>query len=254
MTTRIAAALTAAFFLAACGLVNGSGSDAGIDGEWRLSGGSHAGAPLPLVPAAPITMRLDGDEIGGTAACNHYGGNVDIGDGRIGIGSLAVTEMGCDGPVMESEAAYLAALAAVDRFERRGNSLTLSGEGVELTYAFVPPTPDAALIGPTWLLDGIIEGDAVSSTMGDPATLELHEDGTLSGTTGCRTFDGRYTVSDDGISVSQLANDDRACPGLEVQDEHVLDVIADGFAYEIAGDRLTLTAGDIGLVYRVTDG
>jgi heat shock protein HslJ len=252
MTTRFAAVLVAALILvAACDL---AGPAVDITGDWRLTGGTRAGEPIPLVVAAPITMRIDGDEIGGTAACNHYGGEVSINGNRITVGSLMVTEMACDPAVMESESAYLAAIAEVDRFERRGNALTLSGEAVELTYAFVPPTADASLTGPAWLLDGLIEGDAVSSTMGDPATLELRDDGTLTGGTGCRTFDGRYTASDDGVSVSDLVNTDQACPGLERQDEHVLEVIADGFSYEISGDRLTLTDGDLGLVYRLADG
>jgi heat shock protein HslJ len=253
MTIRIAAVLAAAVLLTACDLMGPIGQSP-LDGSWRLTGGTHSGDPIPLVDAAPITMTFDGSRVGGTAACNIYGGEVTVDGNAIRIGSLSMTEMGCDAPVMASEAAYLAALADVERFERRDDMLTFTGEGVELTYAFVPPTPDAALIGSTWLLDSLVEGEAVSSVMGEPATLELRDDGTLSGSTGCRTFDGGYTMSDGGVEVTDLVNDDRACPDLVRQDEHVLTVIGDGFAYEIDGERLTLTDGRIGLVYRLADG
>lgn len=254
MTTRIAAVLVAALLLAGCDLAFPGGGSDGPDGTWRLTGGTHGGDPVPLIPAAPITMTLDGTQIGGKAACNQYGGDVQIDGATIRIGMLAVTEMGCDAPVMDSEALYLAALADVERFERIGEVLTFRGQGVELTYQLVPPTPDAALIGPTWLLDSLIERDAVSSVMGEPATLELHDDGTLSGSTGCRTFDGRFEVAEGAVEVTDLANDDRACPDLVHQDELVLRVIANGFSYVIDGNQLTLTDGSIGLGYRVADG
>lgn len=253
MTMRIAALVAAALVLAACGaLAPGGRSD--LDGDWQLTGGVHGGDPIPLVDAAPITMSVDGTEVGGRSACNHYGGEIAI-DGRsISIGAMTMTEMGCDAPVMASEAAYIAALADVERFGRAGETLTLTGAGVELTFELVPPTPDASLVGTAWVLDALVEGDAVSSTMGDPATLELREDGTLSGTTGCRTFDGRFELADDAVRVTDLVNDDRACPDLVRQDEHVLAVIGDGFRYTIDGNRLTLTDGGIGLGYLAADG
>lgn len=248
MSLRILALVAAALTLAACGaLLPGNSSD--LDGDWRLTAGTDDGNPIPLVDAAPITMTVDGAEIGGRSACNHYGGEIVTDGQAISIGAMTMTEMGCDAPVMASEAAYIAALGGVDRFERSGEQLTLSGPGIELHYELVPPTPDAALVGTAWRLDALVEGDAVSSTMGDPAILELRDDSTLSGTTGCRTFDGRYEVADGVVRVTDLTNDDRACPDLVRQDEHVLAVIDGGFAYSITGDRLTLTDGGIGLVY-----
>jgi heat shock protein HslJ len=223
--------------------------DAGLDGEWRLVGGTHSGDPLPLPDDAPITLTVTDGEVGGRAACNLYGGEITIDGDRIEIGVLSVTEMACDPAVMDAESAYLAALADVERWARDDDRLTLSGEVVELTYDLVPPVADADLVGTTWVLDGLISGDAISSTMGERATLELADDGTISGSTGCRTFSGRYELNDSSVTVTELANDDRACPGLESQDEHVLAVIGDGFGAAVDGNRLTLTDGDLGLGY-----
>ena len=250
MTIRVAAVLAAALALAACDLLPPPAGGSDLDGEWRLVEGLHDGDAIPIRDDAPITMTIEGSELGGRAACNIYGGEADIDGERITIGAMSMTEMGCDGPVMEAEAAYLAALGEVERWVRGGESLTLSGQAVELTYALVPPTPDADLVGTRWVLDGLVDGDAVSSTMGDePATLTLRDDGRLSGSTGCRTFDGSYQLEDGAVRVTQLINDDRACPDLETQDEHVLAVIADGFDYEIEGAQLRLVDGGLGLVY-----
>jgi heat shock protein HslJ len=249
MTTRFAAVLAGMLVLAACGMLPPAGAG-DLDGEWRLVSGVHDGDPLPVPDRAPITMVIGGSQVGGTSACNHYGGELTLSGDRISIGAMTMTEMGCDPPIMEAESRYIAALAAVDRWTRADEALTLAGEDVELTYRFVAPTPDADLTGTAWRLDGLVDGDAVSSTMGDePATLVLRDDGTLSGTTGCRTFDGTYELEDGAVRVIQLVNDDRACPDLRLQDEHVLAVLAGGFGYAIDGERLTLSAGRLGLLY-----
>jgi len=251
MSLRLAALVAAVLALASCSQPAPGGGASDLDGAWRLAGGTHGGDPIPMVDAAPITMTIDGTEVGGRAACNIYGGEISIDGQLVSIGAMSMTEMGCDGPVMESEAAYIAALGDVERFERAADVLTLSGELVELTYELVPPMPDADLAGTAWRLDALVEGDAVSSTMGEPAGLELRDDGTLSGHTGCRTFDGRYELTDGEVRVTDLVNDDRACADLARQDEHVLSVIGDGFSYAIDGHRLTLSDGDLGLVYLV---
>lgn len=256
MSTRLAAVLAAALTigLAGCDLAAPpAGSD--LDGTWRLTGGVHDGAPVPVLDEAPITMTIDATEVGGRAACNQYGGDVRVDGDRVAFGAMSMTEMGCDPAVMDAESAYLAALGDVERWTRDGGMLTLSGEAVELTFELVPPTPTADLVRTTWRLDGLIDGDAVSSTMGEePATLELREDGTISGTTGCRGFDGRYELEAGAVQVTDLVTDDRACPDLASQDEHVLAVVGDGFAYAIDADRLTLTAGRLGLIYLADEG
>jgi heat shock protein HslJ len=253
MTIRFAAVMAGLLLLAACGMLP-PGATGDLEGEWVLVGGVHGGDQLPVPDRAPITMTIDGTQVGGTAACNHYGGELTLSGDRLTIGAMTMTEMGCDPPIMEAESRYIAALAAVERWTRVDEELTLAGQDVQLTYRFVAPTPDADLTGTTWRLDGLVDGDAVSSTMGDePATLTLRDDGTLSGTTGCRTFDGHYELEDGAVRVAQLANDDRACPNLRAQDEHVLAVLGDGFGYEIEGDRMTLTAGRLGLLYVAAD-
>ena len=254
MTMRIAAALVAVLALAGCDLLVPPAGESELDGEWTLVGGVHGGDPLPLPDDAPITMTVDGSEIGGRAACNTYGGEIALDGDRITIGAMSMTEMGCQPAIMEAEAAYVAALADVERWSRADEALTLSGETVELTYELVPPTPNAALIGTPWRLDGLVDGDAVSSTMGEPARLELRDDGTLSGTTGCRTFDGTYQLEDGAVRVTELINDDRGCPDVASQDEHVLAVITDGFSYAIEGDQLVVSDGRLGLVYFADEG
>ena len=138
---------------------------------------------------------------------------------------------------------------------RDGDELVARGDGVELRFAGLAPPPTAELVGTTWVLETVLVGDVAASPMGEPATLELNEDGTFTGSTGCRTFSGDWMEQGDQIQAPSWAMDDTTCPAeLSDQDGHVVSVIGDGFIPTIDGDLLTLMdPGGIGLVYRAED-
>ena len=243
-------ALILIFLLAGCSLLT-NGASASLDGDWRLQAGTNQGQPVPLVAGSPINLKIDGTQAGGTAACNHYGGLIHVSGGKVSFSDIVQTLMGCAGPVAASEAAYLASLPKVTTAERNGNALVLSGPGVELHFALIPPVANASLIGTIWVLDSLISGDAVSSTVGERATLQFNADGTFSASTGCRDVTGRYTVEGNHLQATLDPYDLIGCAeGLGDQDDHVLQVISNGFSAAIQGESLTLTAGDRGLGYR----
>lgn len=229
----------------------GGGGPVDATGEWRLTRGTNARAAIPIVPGADITLVVDGSTVSGRSACNTYGGQVVVKDGVVQFGDLFMTEMACAEPIMASEAAYHAALAAVRAASRDGDTLTLTGPGVELVFTKVAPPPTAELVGAPWVLDSIISGDAVSSVMGDPAELLLAADGTLTGTTGCRPFTGHYTVDGRTVTVTDWRSDPVPCPsGISPQDVAVVDVLSGGFTTAIDGQHLTVTgSGGTGLGY-----
>jgi heat shock protein HslJ len=129
---------------AACGGSGGAGDpEAGGDptGSWVLRAGTHAGGEVPIVDGYDITLDVDDDRWGGTAACNSYGASVTIRGDRLEIDGLHATEMACmDAGVMDSEAAYLAAFGGVERFTEDDTGLTLHGDDILLEYE---PRPDA---------------------------------------------------------------------------------------------------------------
>ena len=261
---RATAAILLVLLLAACARFGpGAGASVqpspdgppNVDGAWVLTSGTSAGQAITVPDNYRVTMTFtDGDQVGGQA-CNHYGGTYDLrDDGTISFSAMSMTEMACEEPMMTVEAAYHAALAAVTRVERSGDVLTLSGDGAELAFELVPPVPDAALQDTEWTLESLIQGDAVSS-VSEGGWLQLNADGTLSGSTGCRDFDGSYVVTGDTVAITQLSTTDQACTGLvEAQDRHVIEVIEGGFMVAIDGDRLTLSlANGNGLDYRAVE-
>jgi len=236
-----------ALLTSACGVF---GAPADLDGSWTLVRGTHDGAAITPVPGSVVTLSIDGTDVGGTAACNQYGGTIERDGTSISIGALSMTEMACAEPIMALESAYLAALPLVTAATRVGDALTLTGPGVELEYTLVPPEADAELVGTTWTLESLVSGDAVSSVMGD-ATLLLADDGTLSGSTGCRLFSAGYAVDGTTLVVDDLMVDMRACDEtVAAQDDAVLAVLGADPTLSIDGSRLSLRADLAGLDYR----
>lgn len=241
--------------VAGCGRAGDTGGSTvpgDYQGTWLLVSGEVDGAPLPI--AGRVDLTIEDGTVGGTAACNQYGGEVVIQGDRFELrDGLSQTEMACDPPeLMETESAYLGALQGIDRIVREGDQLVLTGPDVILTFDVVPPIDPEALVGTTWVLDTLVTGETASSVMGDPATLLLKDDGVFEGATGCREFSGRYQATGDTITATQLVTNDNACPpDVEAQDAHVLEVLGDGFTTEIEGNRLWLTSrgSDNGLGY-----
>jgi heat shock protein HslJ len=279
-TTALALVMLA---VAACGGTATQGGTAEGDGDTGATTsdqGDPAGAwvlvdadpPIDVPADARVTLEVepDGDDwqVGGTAACNSYGGTVRIdGAGWEGTG-FGQTGMACDEPRMATERAYLDALATIDTWERpTADELLLRGPTVELRFDALPPVPLAALTGTTWVLDTLLTGvgpDAtVSSTApgAEEATLHLSPGGTLAASTGCRTFDGEWSEAGDELLFTtfgqtddspNVANDGTTTcePAVVAQEDHVLSVLGDGFRAEVDGQQLTLIGRDgLGLRY-----
>jgi len=273
-TTLLAAVL--ALGLAGCGQATepaGDGEGAAEQtpaGSWVLV----AAEPAIDVPAdARVTLEVvaEGDawQVGGTSACNSYGGRVVTDGADWEAEGYAQTKMGCDEPRMAAERAYLDSLGAVETWARPAHDeLVLTGPGIELRFAALAPVPTAELTGTTWVLDALVSGSgpdgAVSSTVGGAAeaTLRLDPDGTLAVSTGCRTFDGEWVETADEVlftafgqrtdSPNVAADGTATCDdAVGAQEDHVLAVLADGFRAEVDGAQLTLTSrAGVGLLYR----
>lgn len=251
-----------AVLLAGCGSSAASGTPASSAaaedpvGAWQLASGTVEGAPIPVMDDHPVTAVVDGSTISGRSACNEYGGRVQSAAGGIAIEEVFSTGMAC-GPeeVMDLEAIYLEALGRVRAIDVIDGQLAMRGDGVDLRFDRQPEPPVAELVGTTWVLETLFVGDVASQTAGDPATLELGADGTFTGSTGCRTFDGRWTEFGAQIQAPELTMGETECaPDLVEQDSHVVSVIGDGFVPTIEGDLLTLVdPGGIGLVYRAQE-
>jgi len=249
-----------ALLLSACGDdAAGSGTPGGaVTGDWVLAAGTVGREPLEPVPGRTITLTINDGQATGTSACNSYFGTVAIDGGSVRFDGLGGTEMACEPDVMALEQAYLAALGNVREAAVEGDQLVLTGADVELRFDTVEPFEPAALVGTSWELEAVIGAGGLdasaSSPLGEPATLELAHDGTITGSTGCNGFGGTYEVDGDQFTVGELAHTTHACPGDDIaaQARTLQELYAQPLTVSIKGEVLTLSAADgSGLVYRV---
>ena len=223
-----------------------------VEGSWVLTTGSLDGMSLEQVADHRVTLIIQGTEIGGIAACNHYGARAVMGADGLRLDGMGMTMMGCGADVMALESVYLRALMRVRQLQRDGDELVASGDGVELRFTALDAPPTADLVDTTWVLDRLVSDNAVAAPMGEPAWLELRSDGTFAGSTGCRSFEGQWMERGDQIDASSWGMDETECPAaLQAQDGQVVQVIGDGFIPSLDGGLLTLMDVDgTGLVYR----
>lgn len=220
----------------------GSDISDSVEGAWQMTSGTVDGEDIPLLDSHPVTITFEGNEVSGTASCNGYGGTFDLNGSSISISDLAMTEMACSPEeTMEAEATFSEAITRVDTVSL-DETLTLSGDSIEMVFEMLEPVPDDELTGTRWLLDGLIQGDTVSTpTTGSQAFIELFSDGSATGDTGCRPFSGEYVIEGAEVHMTELAADGHECePDFADQDNLFFSVVGDGFRVEIEGSKLTI--------------
>lgn len=251
MNMKTVSAIALALLITACG--SGDGDQAsipGVVGQWALVEGTVDGAPFPIVDGFRITMNVEPDgTLGGTAACNSYGGSY-VADGEdLIVGEIGSNAMGCLPEVMESEQAFMSFLRRPLEYERTGDELVLESDGDNLRFGAVTPVPAKELIGTEWVLTSLVEAE-VGTPAGAPATLLLTENGMIRGSTGCRALEGEYVVNADQVLFTTFSAIGECPAALADQDGFVVTVLGDGFTVAIDDDNLTLTSsGNQSLVY-----
>ena len=90
--------------------------------------------------------------------------------------------------------------------------LVLTSDAGELRFTPVPPVPEAELVGTRWVLETVAQGGTASAAVGEPAVLELREDGTATFSTGCQTMTGTWTTHGDSVILADHAYDPIRCP------------------------------------------
>jgi len=267
MRTTLGIVAIAALLLTGCSTDSPTGpdtsgksptADAGpLGGEWVLQSGSDETGDFDLKDSTS-TLTLTGANTGGRSPCNIFGASVEVdvddsGTGTVDITPTFQTEAACEDPdLMALEPRYLDALDAVADVTVSGETLTLSSKGVTLEFSLAAEVPTSTLVGTEWRLESLVEGESVSSVLGN-GLLHLNDDGTFVGNGGCADFSGTWEVSDGEVAIEDFTFVDADCPTEYLaQQEHIESVFGEGFTATVEGDQLTLDSltSDNRLVYR----
>jgi heat shock protein HslJ len=252
---RHAVLVTLVSLLAACYAPGAGSPPPSLDGRTFLSVTvTENGAPRPLVGGTRIRLAFAAGRFSASAGCNQMGGSYRVDAGRLVVADLATTDMGCD-PARHDQDSWLGTLLTGRPAVRlSGNDLALQREStiVELVDRRVAD-PDRPLVGSTWQVESLIDGQTVSSVpAGVAATLVFQPDGRLAIESGCNSGSATYTVEGQTLRLSSIALTKRACPGPAGDlEQAVLAVLgATPLSHTIEANALTVSAGDRGLGLR----
>jgi Heat shock protein len=243
------ALLTLVGSLAAC-----SGGPALADRQFLSVAITDGGVDHPLLAGTRIRLGFQATQLSASAGCNTIGGSYHIDGGRLILDAVSMTEMGCDAGRNAQDSWLAALLGSKPTITLNGDELVLeSGSIVVRLLDRKVVEPDRALVGPTWTVESIISGDAVSSAPSDAtATLVFNADGTLTVFTGCNQGGATWKTTAGGIEISDLVLTKKACFGSGGQLESAVVTVLRGSSItsSIDSNVLTLQAGANGLQLR----
>lgn len=226
----------------------------GPSGEYVVTEITDSGKARALVSGSEIRLTFRDGQLGARAGCNHLSAAYEIDGDTLTAGPMAGTEMGCPEPLMEQDA-WLTGLFA-DPVQLGEDPLTITAGDVVLTL--VPreqAAPDRPLAGTRWLLDGVVQDDAVSSVPGGPDVV-LVLTGTTATITGlCNGWSADVAVGDGAVTWTPGMRTLMACAdeARNQLDTDLSALLTGRTAYEIEERTLRLTRGDNGLVFRAPE-
>ena len=230
------ALLLALGLAAGCGGEDGAGSFVGV--PWVVSSGVDL-AGTDAVPSATFTD----DTVGGSTGCNRFTASYTVDGDAMEIGEIASTRMACPLPADAIERAYLAALGRVAAWHIDGSELVLADYDDNELLRFEEASP----VG-DWEVTAFLSGDAVTSPLpGTTITAKFADDGTLTGSSGCNTYQTAFSLGKGSIEIEPPAATEMACAkpeGVMEQEAAYLAALPTAVGYRVDGGSLALVSAD----------
>lgn len=210
---------------------------------WRLRSALDADGSGRRPPGdEKVTARFVDGIVSGSGGCNRYSGDCTISGRSLAFGPLASTMRACPEPAMSIETAFLAALGRATAWDADGRILVLrDADGASLLEftAVDEPSLTSTAWGATGVNDG--RGGVRSLVAGTSISATFDEDGSVSGSSGCNRYRGRYRTDGAAIAIGPLATTRMACPRPEMDQEAAyLAALERATTFRIDGDTLEL--------------
>ncbi len=249
--------------LAACGGDDSSGSDASSDDSPTpvtaadLAGRTFVSTTVTgfeLIDGTEIRISFEEDHLSASAGCNTVGGAYTVENDLISVSEPSATLMACDPQLMAQDDQLIGFLTDDPAITVSGDVLTLTGADVTVEMHEESGEENGApLVGTTWTLDSIVDGDSASSVPSgvEPPTLEISDAGEASVFTGCNRGGASVEVGDASLTFGPLRLTRMACGDDATAVEATVTSVIDGKVdYSINGDVLTVSKDAQALEYR----
>lgn len=172
--------------------------------EWLLTSLKGEG----LLPKTEVTLEIGKEVLGGNSGCNFYGSEVDkMDDGSLvpstGYGGgTDSTEIGCASDILSQESEYQTAFGNAKNYRIEGDRLEMMNGDGRTTLVFRQEvqwrSDPAELVGTSWVLRST---DGREPLEGSVPTVRFESEKTVSWYDGCQNFEGRYSVTENDLTV-----------------------------------------------------
>ncbi len=201
-----------------------------------------------IAPPIRVTAEFSADGMmSGESGCNRYNVTYEVDGDSISIGPAMSTMMACDEASMAVENAYMTALASAVTYRLDGDTLTLTDADATAVATF-SETKEVTLAGTSWAVRAYNNGQqaVVSVIIGTEMTAIFSEDGRMSGSAGCNTYNASYQTDGDGITIGPAMSTMMACAeeGVMEQEMQYLAALSTAAAYKIDGSRLEMRTAE----------
>ena len=231
-----------AFSVTACSTTGGTGGT--IDGtSWALKTYDVSGTATSVPADTRVDANFAGGKVSGFSGCNLYNAPVTTSGATIKVGPAATTAMACDPDRTALEQAYLANLAKAATFTATKDALTMfdgAGKSI-LVYAAAAANP----LEGSWDVTGYNNGkQAVVSPVEGSVLTAIFTANEVSGSAGCNTYSGPYTLDGTTLKIGPLASTMKACADQAVndQEQQFLAALQNSTTFDQTGNILTLKA------------
>ncbi len=199
-----------------------------------------------LVEGTQIALSFEHTSMSASAGCNQLGGTMSIDGDTLVVGDMMQTEMGCEEALMEQDTWLGSLLQARPTLSLDGDTLSVTSADSTVTLVDREVAdPDLPLVGTTWVVDGLIDGDAISSVPKNTEASMTITDGQATLHTGCNTGDALIEISDSTITFEPVEITAMACePDAMRLEAAVTNALRGEVSYSIEAGRLTLLVVD----------
>ena len=218
----------------------------GVVWQWQTTLMNNDDQFTPDNPAN-YTLQFNADgTFTAQADCNQVSGSYTLENSQLSIVPGPSTMAACPEGSLGDQ--FVKNLGEANRFLFEGDDLIISLMFDSGSMRFSPQSNDLA--GTSWIVvshnNG--QGGVVSSIIGTEMTADFGADGTLVGSSGCKTYSGEYKVEGEAITISLLPVSIMiACEepeGIMAQEEEYLAALGTVATYQINGDRLNMRTAE----------
>ncbi|HEV8402512.1 MAG TPA: META domain-containing protein [Candidatus Limnocylindrales bacterium] len=217
MIRRFLALAAVAVALAAC--TSGNAADATADGvggelqatHWILDSYSVDGALTIVPPDQYADADFRANRVKGFAGCSDYDAVYVSNGRRINIGFPLTTLMSCGETADAFQSSFITLLLQSRYYNVRGDTLTLRAADLSIVLVF-EAAPNNPLLG-SWIIGSYATTPgSVSAPIAGTELTAVFRLKTVSGSSGCNTYQGPYTTNGTVVAIGPLATTQKACP------------------------------------------